>query len=253
MKHLLALVLALLAASPSAAQTRQPVLPDVQFRDRLYELENDRKWDEVFVTANRASTREQLKAALDWMKIRATGQGTTRDPRFLLSYAALLQRAGINDMASAAYVTGMILAASEAERCADRTASVPKLAKLRGELRFLEDLFWSFPANQREDFVRYASLMDMTKSRGSAGTWLCMGGEVDTRKALELATREGRTDIVSERVINGVKTTVVDSSGIEPALLPDGETERARRETFRAWSTFYAQAERPKTDGPARQ
>ena len=233
MKSLFVLLTFLLLGSQVLAQQRLPVQADPAFTERLTEFERANDLGSLFRAANEAGTREQLKSALDWMQRRAVGP--SRDPRFLLSYAALLYRAQIREMSAASYLFGILLARVEAARCADSSAYEPKLRQIEAEMRPVEEMYWKFAPEQRHDFLAYALQSERQRPSGSPIAWLCSGGNRDTIEAL----REGSARVIPAPNETASRVTVIDSSAVSPSFLPDEQSAPARRAAIANFQSTY--------------
>jgi hypothetical protein len=239
MKPHFLLALLLTITSPSFAQQRVVVQPDPAFTAHLTELAKSSNLKPLFETASRPKNNEELKSALDWMRAKAV-DGSSRDPRYLMSYALLLQAAQIKDMAAAIYLTGVLIGRLESARCLDTSASAPKIRLLEAETKALENEYWAFPFRQRIQFLIYAVELEKMKPLGQPNSWLCSGGLRDFEKVLDKAIAGGSTEGISRRATTtGGSEMVIDTSGISPSFLSDKESEPMRREIKERFDKFY--------------
>lgn len=239
MKSIFFLFFSFIVSTQALAQQRIVVQPDTAFAARLTELEQSADLTSLFRAAAIPKTREELKSALDWMHSRAI-LGKSRDPRYLLSYASLLYLARIRDTAAAAYLSGVLIGRIEAARCADASAPSGKIRKIEAETAFLQQMYWSFPREQRMDFLDYATLLEQGKPLGKPNAWLCSGGMRDTRVALEKAVAAGDSSGITERTNNNMKEIVIDTSGVTPAFLDDLASAPVRQKVIESFKKYFS-------------
>ena len=162
--YALALVLlGVLAGSPAYAEA--------SISDRLDELERDTDLSGLTAALNGFSTNSEMKQALTWLRkkfVKLDGGS-----RIAFLYATTLDRGGVNDTATFAYVVARLVARVDAARCSDDKLALLRIAQWEEGLQHLEKRYKAMEISEAVYISEMAISWEDKNRLRKADPWLC--------------------------------------------------------------------------------
>lgn len=236
------ILVAFCLSSAIAQEQRSAVKPDLEFASRLDELSKQKDVPALLRMANNPQTKEQLKVALDWMRSRAI-YSDERDPRYLFSYADLLNQAKVRETAIMAYLTGMLVSRIEATRCGEKSGAKVTIDELQKQWKSFDDAYWSLPEKNRMTALDLALGIERIKAKGDPIPWLCRGGLQEMGTGLKKAI-PGEPRIIVVEEPDNPKKVHIDTSEIAPEFLTYEQSLPERKRVIEEFKSHYAQPTR---------